>query len=315
MITARAFAGRRYAVLGLARSGLATCAALIASGAGVTAWDEREAARDAAITGTMMQRAQALRERIEIADRVQQRVPAYLDYGWTIGRVNVTTTRTWSLQEGSPLAALRQVAKVHGGDLVFDNAARTVSLLTFAGRRDGLTFFYGRGVTGAKRVEDTTTLVTRLYARNAEGLTIADVNGGLPYVEDFTWTSEVRTAVYDFASGTNPFTMLAMATATLGRRSKPKVSYEVEVVDLSAWSAQALDRFACGDEVKVVDTELGIDTTDRIVRLEYDLLRPWASKITLSEKLRELGDSSGPDGGTLTTGADIDTREELDRWS
>lgn len=44
-------------------------------------------ARDAAITGTMMQRAQALRERIEIADRVQQRVPAYLDYGWTIGRV------------------------------------------------------------------------------------------------------------------------------------------------------------------------------------------------------------------------------------
>ena len=49
MITARAFAGRRYAVLGLARSGLATCAALIASGAGVTAWDEREAARDAAM--------------------------------------------------------------------------------------------------------------------------------------------------------------------------------------------------------------------------------------------------------------------------
>ena len=229
--------------------------------------------------------------------------------GWTIGRVNVTTTRTWSLQEGSPLAALRQVAKVHGGDLVFDNKARTVSLLTFAGRRDGLTFFYGRGVTGAKRVEDTTTLVTRLYARNAEGLTIADVNGGLPYVEDFTWTTEVRTAVYDFASGTNPFTMLAMATATLGRRSKPKVSYEVEVVDLSAWSAQALDRFACGDEVKVIDAELGIDTTDRIVRLEYDLLRPWASKITLSEKLRELGDSSGPDGGTLTTGADIDTRD------
>ena len=49
MITARAFVGRRYAVLGLARSGLATCEALIASGAGVTAWDEREAARDAAM--------------------------------------------------------------------------------------------------------------------------------------------------------------------------------------------------------------------------------------------------------------------------
>lgn len=49
MIRARAFAGRRYAVLGLARSGLATTEALIASGAGVTAWDDRVDARDAAM--------------------------------------------------------------------------------------------------------------------------------------------------------------------------------------------------------------------------------------------------------------------------
>ena len=49
MITSRAFAGRRYAVLGLARSGLATVEALVASGAGVTAWDTREEARDEAM--------------------------------------------------------------------------------------------------------------------------------------------------------------------------------------------------------------------------------------------------------------------------
>ena len=45
MITSRAFAGRRYAVLGLARSGLATVEALVASGAGVTAWADRQDAR------------------------------------------------------------------------------------------------------------------------------------------------------------------------------------------------------------------------------------------------------------------------------
>ena len=39
MITAKAFAGKHYAVLGLARSGLATVEALLASGAKVTAWD------------------------------------------------------------------------------------------------------------------------------------------------------------------------------------------------------------------------------------------------------------------------------------
>lgn len=93
------------------------------------------------------------------------------------------------------------------------------------------------------------------------------------------------------------------------RRARPDVSYELSVVDLSAWSGQALDRFGVGDEVLVVDDELGIRTTDRMVRLEYDLLRPWASKVTLAAKLRQLGDDTTTDGGTLTTGTDIDTRD------
>jgi UDP-N-acetylmuramoylalanine--D-glutamate ligase len=45
VITSSAFRGRRYAVLGLARSGLATVDALVASGAAVTAWDSMEEAR------------------------------------------------------------------------------------------------------------------------------------------------------------------------------------------------------------------------------------------------------------------------------
>jgi UDP-N-acetylmuramoylalanine--D-glutamate ligase len=45
MIASPVFRGRRYAVLGLARSGLASVAALVASGARVTAWDNREEAR------------------------------------------------------------------------------------------------------------------------------------------------------------------------------------------------------------------------------------------------------------------------------
>ncbi len=51
MITARAFAGKHYAVYGLARSGLATVEALLASGAKVTAWDAREEARAKAPAG------------------------------------------------------------------------------------------------------------------------------------------------------------------------------------------------------------------------------------------------------------------------
>ncbi len=48
MITSPAFAGKSYAVLGLARSGMATLEALAASGAELMAWDAREEARAAA---------------------------------------------------------------------------------------------------------------------------------------------------------------------------------------------------------------------------------------------------------------------------
>ena len=51
MITSPVFARKHYAVLGLARSGVATVAALLASGARVTAWDADETRRDQILPG------------------------------------------------------------------------------------------------------------------------------------------------------------------------------------------------------------------------------------------------------------------------
>lgn len=227
--------------------------------------------------------------------------------GWTVAVANVTTRRTYSVEDTNPLALLRTVQEQHGGELVFDNINRRVSLVVTSGRDKGVGFFYGKGLTDAKRVVDTTSLITRIYARNADGLTIAGVNGGKSYVEDFAYTSEVRSATYDFKSGTSPYTMLSMAQATLAHRSTPDYSYEVTVSDMSARSADDLDRFDAGDRVTVVDPDVGISETQRIVRLEYDVVRPWASGITLSAKLRELGGAASEDAGVLGTGAGVDS--------
>ncbi|MEW9854294.1 UDP-N-acetylmuramoyl-L-alanine--D-glutamate ligase [Novosphingobium sp. M1R2S20] len=58
MLTSPIFAGKRYAVLGLARSGLTAVETLLASGAQVMAWDNREEPRA------------ALADRVELADPV-----------------------------------------------------------------------------------------------------------------------------------------------------------------------------------------------------------------------------------------------------
>jgi len=59
VIVSEAFAGKTYAVLGLARSGLATVETLAASGARVVAWDTREEARE------------AVRDKAELADPLE----------------------------------------------------------------------------------------------------------------------------------------------------------------------------------------------------------------------------------------------------
>jgi UDP-N-acetylmuramoylalanine--D-glutamate ligase len=65
MITSQAFAGKRYAVLGLARSGLSAVESLLASGAHVMAWDNRNEPRE------------AVEGRVELADPVSADLSGY----------------------------------------------------------------------------------------------------------------------------------------------------------------------------------------------------------------------------------------------
>ena len=78
MIASAAFSGKSFAVYGLARSGLATGEALLASGAKVMAWDEKEAAR-AALKSSLMGRGTA---RSAVQGYASESAPPPA-YGWS----------------------------------------------------------------------------------------------------------------------------------------------------------------------------------------------------------------------------------------
>lgn len=230
--------------------------------------------------------------------------------GWTIGAVTVSTRRTWTWEPGNPLEVCRQIQQVHGGDLVFDNTARTVSLLTTQGSDTGVFFTVGKNLKTVKRVLDTTQLVTRMHASTEDGDTFASINGGLDYVDDHEWIATVADGHLTFKSGTNPYTMLAITRASLGRYSKPRTTYEASVADLSYLAGHEIEAFSLGDEVTILDEQVGINITHKVVRLELDLLEPWNTVVTLSSTLRELGSSdTAQNSAVLTTGTDIDTRD------
>ena len=211
---------------------------------------------------------------------------------WEVGVVNVSTKRTWTSTEDNALSILRHVQNIHGGDLIFDNANKLVNLLTFSGTDSGALFCYKKNMKSIQRVIDTTSLITRLYAVGADGMTFANINDGKPYVEDFTYTDEIRIKTLDCSNFTNPYQMLEFANMRLADYAAPRISYVLKAMDLTVLTGYEHEAWNLGDTVMVVDEDLDLSIKTRIVRREYNLQEPWNTVLELSTTLRELGDST-----------------------
>lgn len=211
---------------------------------------------------------------------------------WSVGTVTVRTKRTWTSSEKNALSILRNVADLHGGDLVFDCANRLVHLLVVNGKDSGALFAYRKNMKSIERVVDTRSLVTRLYAVGAEGMTFASINNGKPYLEDFTYTTDVRISTLDCSSFTNPYQMREYTAMRLAQYCKPTISYVLNAMDLSVLTGYEHEAWELGDYVRVEDAELGLSVTTRVVRREYNLQEPWNTVLELSTTLKNLGSSA-----------------------
>ncbi|MDL2318579.1 phage tail protein [Eubacteriales bacterium OttesenSCG-928-A19] len=211
---------------------------------------------------------------------------------WTLGLVDVSTLRTWECKETNALAILRMVQGLHGGDLIFDSREKKVHLLSFGGQDSGALFAFRKNLHSVKRVVDTRSLVTRLYAVGKDGLTFASINNGYPYVEDFTYSPEIRISTLDLSGFSNPYQMLEFTRMRLAEYAKPRVSYVLSAMDLSVLTGYEHEQWTLGDIVTVDDRDLNLLIKTRIIRRQYNLQEPWNTVLELSTKLRELGDAS-----------------------
>nr|PZN37197.1 MAG: hypothetical protein DIU70_13105 [Bacillota bacterium] len=236
--------------------------------------------------------------------------------GWQVGTVEITARRNLQLDEKlmNRLQALRQVAEVWGGELQFDTAKRTVSLLQQVGRKTPVAaFVYRKNLRNIQREVDTLNLITRLYPYGAKGLTIEAANNGVPYLEDFRYTTRIRAAAIKDDRFTNPWHLKEKAQEILAQVSKPRVSYTMRAADLSALAELQHEDLGLGDVVRVYDQELDIDIETRILRWQYSVDRPWDTELELSSTQPGLEDliSKLDDTATGLEQADYVGRSEL----
>ncbi len=206
--------------------------------------------------------------------------------GWRVGRVEITTRRNMSIDEKTVnrLGALRQVADIWGGRLVFNDSNKTVDLLSESSREDpGVAIVYGKNMDEIEAIYDTTDLITRLYPYGKNGLTIKDATGdpNVIYVEKNVDKYGKRVRTFTDERFTNPFHLKEKAEELLEKLSVPRASYRLEASDLSYLTGMEHEEFKLGQIVRVYDKELGVDLKTHIARWDYNVLEPWNTELEL----------------------------------
>jgi UDP-N-acetylmuramoylalanine--D-glutamate ligase len=174
VITARAFAGKRYAVYGLARSGLATVEALLASDARVTAWDAKLAPSPQGGEG----KGEGARQSSELAN-AEHPHPALSLQGEGLQIANLDTADLTQFDSlvvtpGLPLNRhpIAQRARAAGVEIIGD-------IELFARARPELPRHKVIGITGTNGKSTTTALVHHML-KTAGVPTTMGGNIGLP---------------------------------------------------------------------------------------------------------------------------------------
>lgn len=226
--------------------------------------------------------------------------------GWKVGIIEPDyETELISMKESRKTALwlVRQAAKIVGLEIQWDSMNRVINLVKRIGSNRGAGFRYRKNLKSVKRTI-TPPQATVIYPYGKNGLTIAEVNGGKDYIENYDWyisqgvSLEVARKKYrkEYILEDDRF-MLAgnlkrYAEDLLKELAFPRISYQVSVLDLSAITGLEEDKFYLGDDVRIFNEDLRLDVTTRILRMKVYPQEPWRNEVELGFLEPGLGDVS-----------------------
>lgn len=249
----------------------------------------------------------------------QAAMAALEDTRWTIGEMQGSRYGRADFEDISVLEALKFLARHQDGYLSFDSLNRRVSILQTQGTVHEVVFTYGRQLTDIEKSERNPK-TTVIYPTGAEGLTIASVNDGVEFVEDYGYyvaqglTLEEARQCHrreDYWSDeryTVAENMLRDAQKRLEDEAYPAITYTLKAAATTAVEGSNdfdLGELHLGDKVYVWDDEIDarLQATVAAVTTSSDASKNELTLSTLPESLgagvegRYFGDSGRPSDG------------------
>jgi phage minor structural protein len=214
----------------------------------------------------------------------------------TLGTIQPAVTRSISVQQDTILGVLRGLRDTVGGYISVDTNRR-LNWYTDIGENKGQQIRYKKNIKGLHRTLEYTNFGNRLYCYGAgEGsarIHLSEAIGmTVDYVEDIPSQGTNGICIRQLVdkSITDPDVLLAWANLQLAGMKNPRASYTVDMVNLAAmdWTFEALQ---LGSIVKVIDEDLGIDISARIVKITRDLSNPENIQVEISNVTRDIIDT------------------------
>ena len=212
--------------------------------------------------------------------------------GWSVGVVDVVGGFTLITDRETVLQNIAKVQEIWGGFLVWDSIAKTLSLrseLTW-GTYEGYQVRYAKNLKDITRTADN-DVITRLVPFGEDDIGIASVNGGVPHLDNFSFSSTVYTGVYRNQGISDPAQLRTRAQAALDKLCRPRLTYRVGLVDLRTQPGHQHETFSVGSIADVIDEDLGITIRARILRHKYNVIQPWECELEIGEPEERLSAS------------------------
>ena len=226
----------------------------------------------------------------------EQTIRACLEFafegtGWKVGVCQITKKRTINKdEETNAWDVLQDCLSTYRVECKIRSLEKTIDIYEQIGADRGRYFIEGLNLKKLTVTSDTYDFYTRRIELGKDGIGIEWL--GKPYLENYQYSSKIKTYVWSDERYTNTTSLIEDGIAKLEEMSKPYVAYKADVIDLARQSKKysSVFDFGIGDTVWMISKSTKTKEKQRIVKLTEYPESPQSNTVELSNATKTFAE-------------------------
>lgn len=216
---------------------------------------------------------------------------AFEGTGWKVGVCQITKKRTINKdEETTAWDVLQDCLSTYRVECKIRSLEKTIDIYEQIGADRGRYFIEGLNLKKLTVTSDTYDFYTRLIPLGKDGIGIEWL--GKPYLENYQYSSKIKTYVWSDERYTNTTSLIEDGNAKLEEMSKPYVAYKADVIDLARQSKKysSVFDYDIGDTVWMISKSTKTKEKQRIVKLTEYPESPQSNTVELSNATKTFAE-------------------------